>query len=775
MALGDIIVRRVEGANVSFANLPPSVKLAVICNTRGKNTDRTTTITRNGATPRYIDMLNTGTWNYPIREIGNALWEIGGHPRNYFINSHFVLASSSGGYETLNNTLLDITETQINNYAIKWLNVPLGTTQITGITEISGSLSAGTYYALVVPRGFHINTSHWMVPNVGPTDYGLASEPVSITLGNNSGFRLSWNPLEYGTGDYKILIKRTVSGIKWIAANQPLGDGLSPWLMINSNLINGTEADITNTTTATWKEHTTYLQGPSNVILEAESGTNTVNIVVVAYFENEQHSLPSVKPTNGYFQFTGVDATKVKKIEWTSIPGASGYYIYFVVDTGNWKAIRVEGSNSIEYIAPSTYIDLTSIGWNTGIAGSTDIFDPETGSNYLRPASEPYVGGGSRTLCFEPQAAIVPGGDYTLYYKYADKEAVVNKPTEYFTVEDVIADHGIGSEAANIARLLLGRDFVGTRSIVIVAPSSNTLNGYLNALAALEGADVQLIAATMYNNSLFQAMYIHCETLSDPVVGQKERYAIFSHTNNISWNRIRDEFISGIAYWAKQQASKGKRAFYGVIDGGSCSIAVWTDTNGQMNTDTYVYDAYGNDITPIIATILAFGKYLTLTDIATPLLEKAISGITPRASSWPLSVVQMLEDYGALVIQNRNGVPVVDSSTNVAYPEQPIEDSEMTIVITEDWIKKDLRAAFRQFRGQKFSARIVNAATLRLINKLTNYTLTGIIQTFDQSSVKVYQDAVDPTLLRAFFKYVPVYPIKKVLCEFDYAIARIGA
>ncbi len=801
MALGDIIVRRVAGANVSFSNLPPNIKLAVICNTRGKNTDSTISLTRGSGAEDYLDVLEppaSGTWLTPVREIGNSTWtyERNGdsYSKRYFIGSHYALASSTSPYPVVDNTLLDIGPTDLANYNIRWLQIPLPMTEITNSkVELGGSLEDGIYYLLVVPRGVSVDIAHWVdiLMDDCPTDYGIATEPVRVEVNGFGGdglITIYWNPLEYGTGDYVVLGKKTVEGIKWIPGNPDTQDpGPSPWLLAYEGGYDGfpgshytTETEFAVSlvgTTGDWKGHTTYLSGPSSVSLTSTSGSEDVYVVVEAYYENEQHSLPSVKADQGYFLFSGVAADQVTEISWTEVPGAAGYYVYFKVGTGNWKALRVEGANSISYVAgpPPAYIDLTGIGWDTGVSGDPEyIFDPEGGTNYNRPNSEPYMGAGDRTLCWEPAAMIVPGGDYELGYQYADKTSVQNIPKEYFTLEEVIADHGIGSEAANIARLVLDKSYVGARSITLVSPATNTVSGYITALNSLDGVDVQLIAATMYDRTLFEAMYNHCESLSDPVVGQQERRAIWSHKNNLTWTQIKSEFTSGIVAWAKQTASKGTRAYYGVVDGGYNKIAIWTNPDGTTNLNVTVTDGLGNDISPIIATILAFAKYLTMPDIATPLLEKVVPGVVLTKSGWSLSILQMLEDLGALVIQNRNSAPVVDSSTNIGYPDQPIEDTEMTIVTVEDWLKKDLRVAFRQFRGQKFSQRIVNAATMRLMSKLTNYTLMVIIQSFDAGSVKVYQDPDDPTLLRAFFKYTPVYPIKKVLCEFDYAVARLG-
>jgi hypothetical protein len=188
------------------------------------------------------------------------------------------------------------------------------------------------------------------------------------------------------------------------------------------------------------------------------------------------------------------------------------------------------------------------------------------------------------------------------------------------------------------------------------------------------------------------------------------------------------------------------------------------------------YIVNGVDMTYSLIGIPAIIQYV-LGDLAMPLTQKTIGGINLFGEK--IGIVKLSDLYaeGAslLLADEPNQGSVVCYRSNLlsygklrkenvllSYPE----DVEFTIMFIEDLMDKENRNYLKQFRGWK-----ATKGNLEFIKNqfdkvvLTGYEQRGWVAYIDRSSLKIWMDENDPTLIRGYYKYRPVYPINKIWIE----------
>ena len=351
--------------------------------------------------------------------------------------------------------------------------------------------------------------------------------------------------------------------------------------------------------------------------------------------------------------------------------------------------------------------------------------------------------------------------EYVLSYKYMEK--LVNQPILYSSLEQVKEDHGLGSEAYNVARYFLSTELGNAPFVMIVGVEEDSLAGYLNALKTLENQHCHLIFATLWDMDLFDAMYSHSLSLSDPITGQRERYAVFSVKNDWQWY---DKEVKDFLNHFRTMEGKGKRAFLVIFDGSDITLDTWIEQDGSVSVNKKVKDVFGTDITQIFGAMLAFARYCSFRDPASSLTEKIVPGVSFTKASWGDSVYLYLRDLGAFVVRNDFGSAIVDLDINMSYNLLGLNDSQLPVAMTEDWMKQDLRNRLKVFRGKKnIELRIASVIDyIKLI--LDTYVSAGLITAYDENSIKV--TVLSTGHLKGFFKYTPVIIINQVLFEYDF-------
>ena len=359
---------------------------------------------------------------------------------------------------------------------------------------------------------------------------------------------------------------------------------------------------------------------------------------------------------------------------------------------------------------------------------------------------------------------------YTITYYYA----VITTQTymEFTNVEAVIEEHGIGSELSNVAKLYMNPEFNNAPVIATIVPESTNYNSYIDAANLFQENHVQFITvlyAGTVNLSTFTTnmtpIYNLAASLSNPTQGQKECYAIFALPYKAGWT-VNDCNTLCTAFQAT--ASEGKRAFFGVPAGFEVSVSSWTDENGEAQSDYTITDPAGIDITQLVMSGAAVARYCGFRDPAMPLTEKDVVGFTFKGRNFTNQQIEQLRGFGCMVIENNNSVAVVSQSINMSHPVLGIEDGEMNICVTEDWMKYDLRNRLRSYRGKKMLGRILRAAQNTLTEALRQYVDNLRIAYFDAASVSVTQDANQRDRLKGYFKYMPIYPINQIQVEYEF-------
>ena len=469
--------------------------------------------------------------------------------------------------------------------------------------------------------------------------------------------------------------------------------------------------------------------------------------------ENDEESLPgtplTIKSPN-----TGSNSGRIF-ISWKRVEGAKEYHIYInEKGTNNWYRDPIT-TNDYVVVTETNYIFSDF---------SFEEFVPTIPTNPVSKIPE-------------------DNSNVALYYTYSYFE--YDTPKEYTSYDEVIADHGIGSEVSNFARFVLTPEFVNAGRLVIVVPKNNPSNDkpgltqYLEALDTLKNYDVQFITvlyagtdvpATFITN--MQPIYNHCASLSNPITGQRERRMVFGPVNGMVKSDI-ESILSAFQNFD----DNGNRAIFVVPDGSYCKLQSWQNIDGSYTYNTTVTDSDGYDITPMVVSGITVAKYLSLGDLAMPLTNKNVPGIVfDSKRKYTDEEIKDIRSKGACVLENKNNIAVVSLGILMGYPVSGLEDSSLNIASVEDFMKMDLRHALdtKDVRGQKALPTILSYVKNGIVTKkLAQYVSVRLITAYDPNSIKVYMDPEEPNKLRIFFRYMPVYSIDKVWAEFDYFLINL--
>lgn len=401
--------------------------------------------------------------------------------------------------------------------------------------------------------------------------------------------------------------------------------------------------------------------------------------------------------------------------------------------------------------------------------GYAHTHDPAGGTKKFAIAiikgNQPYTKG--KASVKPPEASSV---DINYYYKGIEYNTVKT----FYTREEVTAEHGLGSELDNVARLVLSADSNNAPAMVTVVPSGDSWGDYKNAMQQLENTeDVQGIVVlygyeASYNYyTIFQDIYAHCISMSDPTDGQRERRAITSLPNYYpNANYTTSDFTSFVTS-LQATGSKGNRATVVIPDGLEVSINTWVGTDGSYTYNYTHTDPKGVDITNIVFAAAVFARYSGLRDLAESISEKEVVGFTFEKNPFSDGLKRSLINKGLTLVENRNDTATVYRGLFSCYPVSSIEDSLWEIGFVEDYMKGDLRRRLVALRGKKLvGAR--KATAFEIVNSaLQSYLQDVLISGY--SSIRVWTDETDPTQLNLFFKYTPLYSINKVYVEYDFS------
>ena len=457
--------------------------------------------------------------------------------------------------------------------------------------------------------------------------------------------------------------------------------------------------------------------------------------------------------------------------------GAPGDYYYAItaidhnsVETslGPVRKVTVTGLNS-EAVLGWPPVDY-SAGYKVyrGVAADNLGFIASIASKQTVSYADPFgdVPGAAAPAANSTQAKPLTGEDYLLYYYYS--LYTYNTPTVYTSYAQVVEDHGTGSELANVARVCMSADENNAPVLVACVPETTAWAAYQYALQRMEAADCQVVGA-LYVGANYatvrNAIYAHCESMSDELSGQKERYAAFGYPYSVGVS-LYDAINMAVALQAK--ATRGKRGFIVVPDGLEARVATWYNPDGSTTEDKQVLDPTGKDITSTVFALAAMSRYAGLRDVAEPLTEKDVSGFTFPGRKFTPAEIKMGRDAGLMMVENIVGTAVVSRFVNTSILPLSLEDGEGNICFPEDWIRNDLRRRLRKYRGMKMLGAVMRAAKRTVISALEFYVISSIIAAFDEGTVSVTQDVTVRDRLKGYFKYMPIYPINQIRAFYDF-------
>jgi len=368
-----------------------------------------------------------------------------------------------------------------------------------------------------------------------------------------------------------------------------------------------------------------------------------------------------------------------------------------------------------------------------------------------------------------------PTGDtYSVQFQYRGDPPAT--PVEYYAMADVYRDHGIGSEAANVARMVIGKSGRGNNAasltiVPIIDASGHPSDSAADAVTALDK---------------LAAEDVHIFTIMGACANPTLRMAGLAHAQYYSQDEQKKErvFITGATQGLPiGSASQGEVSITGVIatlDGSKRGAIALLDNQADYGIYHEYYEAATGvqsrtSVEADYAAVAAMGRIVSLPDTATPPLNKQIYALTcgeTGAVYWTEDQKDTLIDAGGMVIQRTAGI-IFKIAAGITCNTDIVEDSEISIVLTEDYMRRDLRDGAEPFRGRKISSRLSYALKDYIKARLDSYVKDELVSSYVTSSIEVEQDPDAPTWLIARFRYTPVYPCNGIEIDYGFHLTTV--
>lgn len=448
---------------------------------------------------------------------------------------------------------------------------------------------------------------------------------------------------------------------------------------------------------------TRMLEPPSEVSVKNVDGSGNPSVNKYYYVVSALNSYGETLSSSEGEIIPLANTTKVK-ISWKSVSGAIGYKIYRTTTPGSYVSPayigQVNGQNVESYehalsVAPTAGIPLST-------ATAKDM--PAVGSKYQVSYS---------------------------YYSLAD---LYEKPKWFYDINQVCAEHGIGSDLAVAAKLAFEND---SPAVLLVASSEESTVGYARALETLKGKKVNIVI------SLFPMDYQLLSFVEDQS-SKEERNEMCMITGPSVGMEIGDASTPNtIIYNALGLGNK--RAEY---------IDNWCKVDVQ--NDDFVYTE--KELSGRFLSCAVAGKRAGLGDVTVTLTGKTLAGIKSLGVERLESEMDVLASNGVKVIWSDRGSIKVrhDLTTSLAT----LEDSESAIVYGDDEMIKGLRDSLEHFIGSKINNHLIYAIQLAVEGFLGQKISDDKIRSY--KNLKVEQDMEKRTRVFVSFAYFPMYPCNEI-------------
>lgn len=352
----------------------------------------------------------------------------------------------------------------------------------------------------------------------------------------------------------------------------------------------------------------------------------------------------------------------------------------------------------------------------------------------------------------------MPADGATYYVTY---EAVIFNyfnPVTYFSLNDLIADHGLGSDVVIAGTLILGGTGLGqgASKCMVVSLPDVTEASFLQALTNISTLDVQYVVPLVDDDAVALDVMNHCIERSS-TLGQHPRFGIFGATRGTP---LGDPTTVDSIVW------KGTRLVIDDTDGvPQGRRGQFVDNSGiTMN----VIQADGKPISVALdGWFLAAahaGLVCALSDTATSGTFKQLQGIASLDFTFTDNQRDFLQQNGLLTYFVDTG-GIIKCYQDRTLDTLIVENQERSIVSADDQIFRDLLAFFKAYVGRKITDQFKNSLKTGTDKVLGNELSAQILATYQKDSIVVTQPFADKRIVIVTFTYTPIYPANQIIFQ----------
>lgn len=362
-----------------------------------------------------------------------------------------------------------------------------------------------------------------------------------------------------------------------------------------------------------------------------------------------------------------------------------------------------------------------------------------------------------------------PADGISYYVSYNTTVIQYNTPELFTSMNDLISGHGLTSDLCIAGTLILGNTSgisVGqgaSQVLTVAVPPNPTLANYESALATLENQQVDIIVLLDGTPANQLAVAQHVVAMSDPNIG-KSRMAIFGSPKGTP---------IGDAYTPETSIYNARSLNIDDAYGNPMGYRMMFVGNASFFYGVQLPDGSANP-TELDGWFLAAaiaGRIATLSDTATPLTGKDVNGIISLGQVFTMNQRDLLNQNGLIVVQ-----PNQDNTQFLVYhgctlDVQILENSELSIVRTDDALDLALRKKFSPYIGSKITDNFENAVETGTNDVLSQFYQLKLIKAYAKGSISVEPDPTNPVRVNVTFLYNPMYPANQMVFQRGYNLA----
>jgi hypothetical protein len=553
--------------------------------------------------------------------------------------------------------------------------------------------------------------------DTGATAVVSGGEIIPAIIGRTNGASVTKN---------NVVIPRVAAGTNDVLPDNPVDAVLAVRSLPNGGIpyVAGTDYNFTAPNTIAWL-NTVLLPpflfpitvtpnggaltaGPHSYVITATRVTDNGVAPTFTRVSGETVASNEITVTNA--------AGDANSLNWPSVPGASGYRVFRSGTPGVYADTLIAtltGENT------TTFVD-------TGLA--TAVGTPPVANGALkRPATN---------------------SSYYVTYKVTVKTYFT--PRIYTRLASVIADHGLGSDIVIAATVMMGTAGKGNNAtqVVGIAIPDTTLPSFQAAFDILsKRKDVTIRVPCSSDLGVAKALKASIQNDAS-IDNMNETIGIVGPPVGMP---IGDPLIVGTAINELLALADERMVF----------VYPWFRLTVQGANGTFTDTTMDGWVT---AAALA-GLIASLPDRAEPATGKQILGLKSFGVDLDSTQQNMLASYGATIIEEDVGNFVVRDSVTTRTDVEELKHP--SIILTDDWLRKNLRANIKQYKGRKLLPKLLNLVEQKTKDVLGKAKKFNLIADFDPETITAEQDTAIATRIIILFKYAAIYPAR--IFEFRYA------